>query len=178
MVAGGVTELFGGDDLPTVEVLNIDTLQWYTASSLPQAAGSPQITLCGGSFYLCIDNTIFSCLVEDLLKSCKPTSTNSSDGSSVWTRLAHIPRLNDSSLATLRGRVLAIGGYDKLGNPSGAILCYEVATNSWSAIGELPTPRYLVLAAVLPSNELVVVGGHDKNSRSLYTCTNQVCLVT
>ena len=57
--------------------------------------------------------------------------------------------------------MLAIGGDDGATNPTGAIHCYDVATNLWSVIGEIPTPRYQVLAAVLPSNELVVVGGYD-----------------
>ena len=90
-------------------------------------------------------------------------STNSSDGDSVWTRLASIPVEEDSALAPLRGHVLAIGGYCSYiyGGPTGAIHCYDVATNSWSVIGQIPTPRYRVLTAVLSSNELVVVGGFD-----------------
>ena len=150
----------------TVEVLNTETLQWSTASSLPEAVSFPQMTTCGGCLYLADDESnVFSCFVEDLLKS-----TNSSDGGSVWTRLASIPVGEDSTLATLRGRVLAIGGDDDgTGNPTGAIHCYDVATNSWSVIGEMPTPRYRVLAAVLPSNELVVVGGKDASGDWCFT---------
>ena len=61
-------------------------------------------------------------------------STNSSDGGSVWTRLANIPAPEKSTLATLRGCVLAIGvaGF----NPTGTIPCYDADTNSWSVIGE------------------------------------------
>ena len=141
----------------TVEVLNTETLQWSTASSLPEAVDYPQMTTCGGRLYLADDESnVFSCSVEDLLKS-----TNSSDSGSMWIRLASIPVEEDSTLATLRGRVLAIGGDDGAGNPTGAIHCYDVATNSWSVIGEIPSPRYRVLTAVLPSNELVVVGGID-----------------
>ena len=115
------------------------------------------MTTCGGCLYLAGNNSnVFSCSVEDLLKY-----TNSSDGSSVWTRLASIPTSKGSTLATLRGRVLAIGGYGYNSSPTGAIHCYDVATNSWSVIGEMPTPRHRVLTAVLPSNELVVVGGYD-----------------
>ena len=115
------------------------------------------MTTCGGCLYLADDKSnVFSCSVEYLLKS-----TNSSDGGSVWTRLASIPVEEDSTLATLRGRVLAIGGYVDDDDPTGAIHCYDVATNSWSVIGEIPTPRFVVLTAVLPSNELVVVGGYD-----------------
>ena len=55
--------------------------------------------------------------------------------------------------------MLAIGGENDDWNPTGAIHCYDVATNSWSVISEMPTPRQRVLNAVLPSNELMVVGG-------------------
>ena len=149
----------GSGDLSTVEVLSQETLQWSTASSLPVDVASPQLTLCGRSFYLLNVKSLYSCSVEDLLKSCKP-ATNSSDGCSVWTELAAVPVTFYSSLVTLRGHVLAIGGaHDRFdGNPTGAIHCYNVTTNSWSHC-EMPTPRYDVLAAVLPSNDLVVVGG-------------------
>ena len=156
VVAGGTLPL-SRDGIATVEVLNTETLQWSTASSLPEAVHFPQMTTCGGCLYLADHKSnVFSCSVEDFLKS-----TNSSDGGSVWTRLASIPVEEDSTLATLRGRVLAIGGYKDHSGGTGAIHCYDVATNLWSVIGEIPTPRYSVLAAVLPSNELVVVGGID-----------------
>ena len=159
VVAGGKREYISGD-LSTVEVLSQETLQWSTASSFPVDVPFPQLTLCGGSFYLLNYNNLYSCSVEDLLKSCKP-ATNSSDGGSVWTELAAVPVKRMSSLVTLRGYVLAIGGVDDWfdGNPTGAIHCYNVAANSWSVVGEIRTPRSEVLAAVLPSNDLVVVGG-------------------
>ena len=165
VVAGGSRSL-GQGTVATVEVLNTKTFQWSTANSLPEAVGHPQMTTCGGCIYLARqqDNEVFSCSVEDLLKS-----TNSSDGGSVWTRLANIPTPKWSTLATLRGRVLAIGGGRGVGYPTGAIHCYDAATNSWSVIGETPTPGYGYLTAVLPSNELVVVGG--QGSFHMYTTT-------
>ena len=159
VVAGGRRS----GNMATVEVLNTETLQWSTASSLPEAVFYPQMTTCGGHLYLS-GNIIFSCFVEDLLKS-----TNTSDGGSVWTRLASIPAPRWSTLATLRGHVLAIGGIDG-GNPTACIYCYDVTTNSWSVISEMPTPRSLVLTAVLSSNELVVVGG-QRASEKYYTIT-------
>ena len=128
----------------TVEVLNTETLQWSTASSLPQAVPYPRMTTCGGCIYLAGSDDVFWCSMEDL-----SNSVNSSIRGSVWTS---IPAPWWSSLATLKGRVLAIGGGSK-------IHCYDVATNSWSVIGETPTPRARVLSAILPSNELVVVEG-------------------
>ena len=158
----------GGQNAATVEVLNTETLQWSTASSLPEEVWCLQMTTCGGCLYLADDKSnAFSCSVEDLLKS-----TNSSDGGSVWTRLANIPGRGDFSLTTLRGRVLAIGGRGAGGNPTRAIHCYDMATmatNSWSVIDHTLTPRCNILTAVVSSNELVVVGGKDL-SRSL--CCN------
>ena len=153
VVAGGMREYISGF-LSTVEVLSQETLQWSTASSLPVDVPYPQLTLCGGSFYLLKGNSLYSCSVDDLLKSSKP-ATNSSDGGSVWTELVAVPVRCNPTLVTLRGRVLAI----EESNLTGAIHCYNMTTNSWSVIGEMPTPRSSVLAAVLPSNDLVVVGG-------------------
>ena len=114
------------------------------------------MTTCGECLYLADDKSnVFSCSVEDLL--------NSSDGGSMWTRLASIPAQRESILATLRGRVLAIGGDDDNDYPTGAIHCCDAATNLWSVIGEIPTPRSRVQTAVLPSNELVVVGGYGES---------------
>ena len=155
--------------MATVELLNTETLQWSTASSLPETVSFPTMTTCGGCIYFANKgNKVFSSSVEDL------KSTNSRDGGSVWTRLANIPTPQMSTLATLRGRVLAIGGRDG-GNPTGAIHCYDVATNSWSVIGEMPTPRFVVLTAVLPSNELVVVGGKGTRLRFLATTEIATC---
>ena len=160
VVAGGRTQEFSfSGRLSTVEVLNLHTLQWASASSSPEALQYPSMTLCGEYIYLSGNKTLFSCSVEDLVNSCKLAITNSS---SVWTRLPDTPT-HGTTLATLRGCVLTLGGSDKYagGIPTGAIHCYDRSTNSWSAIGEMPTPRYATLVAVLPSNELVVVGGRD-----------------
>ena len=159
----------GGRKMATVEVLNTETLQWSTASSLSETVPYPIITTCGGSIYLANKDRVFSSSMEDLLQS-----THSSDGGSVWTRLANIPTPQMSTLATLRGHVLAIGGYD-VGNPTGAIHCYDVATNSWSVIGEMPTPRFWALTAVLPSNKLVVVGGVGTNHMVCHTTAIATC---
>ena len=164
VVAGGRSHMVIGQDmLCEVEILNLDSLHWSSASSSPQAFQFPHMTLCGEHLYLSEHNTIFACSVEELFKSCKPGSTNSSDCDSVWTKLADIPVPYYTSLTTLRGQVLAIGGSDQqCGDiPTGAIHQYNRSTNSWSVIGEMPTPRDSPLVAVLPSNELIVVGGRS-----------------
>ena len=158
IVAGGETGL-GGDALSVVETLDTNTLQWSSVSSSPKALRNPNMTLCNGQLYLSEHSKIFSCSVRELLKSRKPASTNSSV--SVWTKLTDIPVPYYASLTTLRGQVLAIGGRDQLlpSQPTGAIHQYNRSTNSWSVIGEMPTPRACPLVAVLPNYDLIVVGG-------------------
>ena len=73
----------------------------------------------------------------------------------------------------MKGKILAIGGSANKkfgGTPTGAIHYYDRSTNSWSAIGEMPTPRSHTLVAVLPSNELIAVGGVDR--------TGMLCNIT
>ena len=162
VVAAGAKEYLG-DGLSTVEVLDTETLQWSMASSLPQDIAYSKMTLCSGYVYLSGGNTVFSCSVEGLLQSCqlpphKPTSINSSKSGSIWTRQANIP-VWGSSLATLGEHVLAIGGQTGGYNPTANIHCYDRTTNSWSVIGEMPTPRFNALTLVSPDSELIVVGG-------------------
>ena len=158
IVAGGDTGLGGA--LSVVETLDTNTLQWSSVSSSPEEVRYPSMTLYNGQLYLSEDSKIFSCSVEELLKSRKPASTNSSG--SVWIKLTDIPVPYWARPTTLRGQVLAIGGSDQQlgGIPTEAIHQYNRSTNSWSVIGEMPTPRAYPLVAVLPSHELIVVGGY------------------
>ena len=172
VVAGGRLNWSSDGALCGVEILDLDSLQWSSASSSPRGLHWPHMSLCGEHLYLSQDNTIFSCSVEDLLKSCKPasfddSSTSVNNDSSVWTKLTDIPVQYSASLTTLSGQVLAIGGSDQpsSGTPTGAIHRYDRSTNSWSVIGEMPTPRSHPLVAVLPSNELIAVGGEDGRSK-------------
>ena len=67
VVAGGRLSRMG-DEVATVEVLNIETLQWSTANSLPQVVVYPQMKTCGGCIYLANSgNEVSLCPVEDLL---------------------------------------------------------------------------------------------------------------
>ena len=155
IVAGGSTS---EATTAEVEVLDTKTHQWFTACSLPQAVANPPMTLCDGFLYLSNSiNTVYSCSVEGLL-----VSANSSDGGSLWTELAEIPVRINSSIVTLGGRVLAISSENYDHSQTGAIYRLDEASNSWSIIGEMLTPRRDVLTAVLPSNKLVVVGGQTE----------------
>lgn len=168
VVAGGKMK---NEDVFEVEVLDTDNMQWSKVANIPPSSKDPWLTLCGGQIYLRQGNILYSSAADQLLE-LQASSTNTSDAGCVWTRLADIPVPFHASLTSLKEHVLAIGGSDtKLGwQTSSAIRCYHRATNSWSVIGYLPTPRHSVLTAVLPSNEIIVVGGWTKVTSNYGTC--------
>ena len=173
IVAGG----YGGDEdeaLKTVEVLNTETREWHTAADLPQPLAESSRSLCGDLVYLLggveedetATNSVYSCSLTSLLSSTGPTSlggclvstlTRSSKGSP-WNRVADLP-VNCSTAVSLHGRLLAIGGEDSEDKPTTAVHMYQPTTNSWEVISYMTTPRYDCLSAILPDNQLMVVGG-------------------
>jgi N-acetylneuraminic acid mutarotase len=55
--------------------------------------------------------------------------------------------------------VIKVGGRDKGLNPSSAIHRYYPTTNSWDLISNMPTARWDSVVAVLPTDEVMVIGG-------------------
>lgn len=174
VVAGGRRGKFG-DGLSSVEVMSSDTYQWFVACSLPQEIKYPLMALCGGYLYVSnsLNNAIFSYSMEELIQSCQVpyTNTSSSRDECTWTRLPAINDIcNGPTLATVGEHLLAIGGIVNSDQPTGVVHCYDRTTDLWSVTGKMPTSRYCALVTVLPSDEVVVVGG-KKNSFSLYDVT-------
>ena len=168
VAAGGVGEQTSYPR--TVEVMDTETLQWSTASSLPFALRCASATICQDHIYLLGFDTInepqsvLACSMADLLQSCRSQSLGTSlNLQAVWHRVANLP-VRNSSCATLCGQLLAVGGSDSFINRSDgdttAIHQYNPANNSWEVISHMPTARSETLAAVLPGNKLMVVGGY------------------
>ena len=57
------------------------------------------------------------------------------------------------------GHLLAIGGRDDSGRDTADIHCYDTHTDSWQVVSEMKNKRCGCLAAVLPEDCLLVVGG-------------------
>ena len=160
----------GGDhkSLHTVEVMDMETLQWSTASSLPFALRYASATICQDRIYLLgydmsdAPRSVLACSMADLLQSCRPQMLGASLKTltlqEVWHRVANLP-VCSSSCATLCGQLLAVGGSDDISYMT-AIHQYNPATNSWEVISHMPTRRSHTLVAVLPGNKLMVVGGY------------------
>ena len=163
IVAGG---LGVGRALSTVEVMDMNTREWYTAASLPEPVWNMSVTVCGGRLYLLggegknyhRTHAVFTCTLESLIRSCHPPSQTPPHTSepSVWQRVADVP-VWWSTCTTLNGRVLAVGGLDSHNNPTAAVHMYNPDSDSWLVLGNLPTAQSLCLVVGL-SNCIIAVG--------------------
>ena len=168
IVAGGWGE--GDRVLSTVEVMDTETHQWFTAADLPEPTYQASATVCGDQLYVlgrmdkdrAFIKSVYTCSVSALLLSCIPSSfkkTTLKYKSGAWRRVADLP-LIQSTCESFRGLLLATGGkMDPAGKPTAAIYVYNSTTNCWEIISHMTTGRYDCLTAVLPDNRLMIMGG-------------------
>ena len=121
--------------------------------------------------------SVLTCSLDALLQSCRLQSLGErlrnlslSPRPKVWHQLADTP-VALSTCASLQGQLLAVGGKDSDDKETAAIRMYDTTTNSWEVISHMVTPRFQCFVAILPHNELMIVGG---NSAGYWTSTDSV----
>ena len=170
----------------TVEVMDTETSQWSTARSLPPPGDDypfyrVSATVCGD--YLLYfwgyspweahlhfpglrresSHAVLICSLSDLLKSCQPQplvsqkTTALTSREAVWQEVADVP-VEDITCVAFNGHLRAIGESNSNGRPTN-IYTLNPITKSWKVTSQIPTPRSHCLAAALPGNKLMVVGG-------------------
>ena len=171
VVAGGYD---GRKNLDTVEVMNIATKQWTTAQHLSHPFGLISGTICGDQLYLgggCIrvgepSRSVLTCSLTDLLPpqslGVRVRTLSLATKPGVWREIKNLP-VTRSTLTTLGGHLLAIGGKSDLHSTTGDVRCYDHQTDSWHVVSKMKNKRYESLSAVLPQDQLLIVGGYGKN---------------
>ena len=152
IVAGGKTK--ERSVLTVVEVMNMATKLWSTAASLPQPVMPvyAPAAACGDRIYILGERYMYTCSVTTLILS------QSLNMLGVWSELA-VPPVTDTTCVSIQGRLLVIGGKGLDEEPTSAIHMYNRTTDSWEVINHMGIPRWQCIAAVLPNNQLMVVGG-------------------
>ena len=182
IVAGGLSTAFNSDNLDTVEIFNIDTSVWSTAASLPHAFANGSATICGDRLYILGGDdkcgpcrSVFLCLLPELLQCYRRRSLlgrmvklvqPSIEEPQVWQHITETP-MYESTCATVRGQLLAVGGRDDSHERTSAVYKYDPKTRSWNVISHMTTARSLCYVAVMDTNELLVVGGARAGSYSV-----------
>ena len=165
IVAGGLNGFWTENQLQAVEVLNTETLQWSAAANLPQPRTCPPGAVCGNHVYILSRSTtgpklMYMCSISDLIQSC-----GSRHRADVWNRVT-APPVTATTCVSINDQLVAIGGADSNRKPSTAIYIYDPTSDSWEIINHMVTPRINCCAAVLASNQLVIVGGRTESGKS------------
>ena len=161
----------------TVEILDTSTRQWHTATELPEPLGACSMTVCGDRIYLLggfdknnqCSQSIYSCSLTTLLMSVGgriARALSRSSTNNTWTRVADLPVLGATAVS-LYGQLIAVGGEVSRSKRTSDIRRYNPSTNSWEVISHMATPRSGCLAAALPDNQLMVVGGRDSDNKKI-----------
>ena len=171
VVAGGYD---GRKNLDTVEVMTIATKQWTTAQHLPHPFGLISGTIYGDQLYLgggfigvgVPSKSVLTCSLTDLLPpqslGVRLRTLSLAIKPGVWREIKNLP-VTGSTLTTLGGHLLAIGGMSDSHGHTADVHCYDHQTDSWHVVSKMKKKRSQPLSAVLPEDQLLVVGGYDKN---------------
>ena len=159
--SGSVLAVAGGHGdsgpLSSVEVYNNG--QWTSGQSLPDACYSMQSVFHGDKWILFRGDRqgteVYCVSLQSLVSGTEQ---------SPWETLPDVP-FPISAIAVVDGRILSIGGVDYR-NLTSSIYAYSPDTQSWIHVGDLPMPLHSTCAIVVPSGELIVLGGRKKGSWS------------
>ena len=190
VVAGGDTTWLKDTFLSTVEILDTTTLQWSSASSLPQPLRGATAAVCvnresrDSTLYLLggwdkNGSTVFACSLESLLSTAVPCDPKQTlflpQGATVpcsccWKVVAAAPH-SDSSCVSLGNKLFTFGGRGAGGGGSEHIHVYCEATDEWQCIGKMLVGRAHPLVSGLADGcRAVIAGGMTKGPHVTSRC--------
>ena len=164
LVAGGRDD--EGERTNAIEVYN--GRHWAKAQYLPNPCEEMKSTIFSGHWYLMggygQGEEVYYASLDSLVASCQPSENPLP---SVWKRLPDAPN-ECSSAAVFGNRLIAVGGQFA----SLSIHAYSSHAQSWVHVWDLPLGLSCTCTAVLPTGELMVIGGGSGGSG--LTCNSRV----
>ena len=167
VVAGGFTS--GGIALSSVEIMNIESKQWYAGTPTCAPWYLMRSAIVGDECFFMGGFTdgengasptptskMYSVSLPNLISRLE---TGERDGK-IWKDISG-PQITHSTPLSISGSLLAVGGKNNDRKTLTAIHLYQPDTGEWVKVGDLPTPRYWCTCALLnPSREILVAGGY------------------
>ena len=166
-VVGGADQR--GKHLSDVEIFMPHTSQWHkTTSPAPSPLYNMTTTVINNK---CFIAEYYSTKVYQLCVSLQQTTTDSTNTPQViteWTNLCDLPH-SGCGLGSINRCLLAVGGsggglFDSITTTLG----FSPITNTWKTVGELPEPRLYCTTVLLPTGELLVMGGRGRSWSRTY----------
>ena len=166
VVAGGLPTTYEFV-LSSVEVMNIESKQWYAGprTCIPWYLMKTAIVgdecffmsgFTGKKLFSAIPSTnVYSVSLSCLISKIQSGKTYGQ----AWKEISGLQTTYSTPLS-IRGSLLAVGGRDNHRNAVTAIHLYKPDTGEWAKVGDLPTPRYYCSCTLLnPVREILVFGG-------------------
>ena len=167
LVAGGADD--EARSIDAIEVYNGH--YWAKAQCLPKPCRCMKSTVLNGHWYLMggwgQGKEVYYASLDSLVASCQPSEKPLP---SVWKRLPDVPH-EDSSIAMFGNRLIAVGGEYPLNS---SIYAYSPHIQSWVHVWDMPVKLRSTCTAVLPTGELMMIGGWSGTSREL--CVHKASL--
>ena len=158
IVAGGLDNNL--DPLDVVQVY--DGRQWRRVEPFPKADYFMKSSLLNGIWYLAggdeQEREVFCTSLHSLIST---TSSDRNRKVSVWKKLPNAP-LEWCTPVTIGKQLAAVGGSSGGQSYSSAVYLYSNPTNTWVYVGDLPVACHSTCTIILPTGELLTVGGEAK----------------
>ena len=173
VVAGGKT--VGGHILSSVEILHINSKQWYAGPPAPTPWYSMKTALVGDTCYFIggnmnrtATNKVYSLSLASLVTRPK---------SDIWMEVQTELQTARSTPLSISGSLLVVGGWVR-NKATAEILLYQPDTRNWINIGELPAPRSNCTCALMAEKTILVAGGFDGNATLKRTDIAQIACMS
>ena len=172
----------GGGEGTTFNLLNVVEIyinhQWSRANSLPTSCASMTSTVFNDHWYLIggygQKEEIYYVSLDSLIASCPSSTTQLS---CEWERLPDIPlECKYGSVIIVENQLVVVGG-EQVDSASSAIYAYSPRTQSWVNVGFLPAAVSNTCATVLPTRDLMVIGGKPESISKVVIMTNSGSVV-
>ena len=171
IVAGGKKgRHYGQTYVNSVEIMDTESGTWCSAARLPNPYSRMSATVCGNRIYMLGGfglmgrvRSVVSCSIDALLQS-QAWSNWIKSGLTfkpVWSLVAKLPRYHFATAISINDQLFALGGCSSKDEKSctKCVHKYNINRNSWEYVCDMPRSVDRCLAAVLPPNKLIVVGG-------------------
>ena len=156
IVAGGSNG--SKSSLDTVEILNTSYNQWFSINSLPFPTSWPSISICRDYIYLHAGDTPSENDYHSVVRCHLSAITVPTQSMDTWKPVACLPVIK-STLATMNGSLLALGGTSHRNEDTRDVHQYNTTTDRWQRICQMSIARSQCTTALFPDNKLIVVGG-------------------
>ncbi len=154
IVAGGVNN---GECLSSVDVMNIDTKEWYSGPPAPIVFSDMKTATVGDMCYY-MGGYAGGCAIKDVYRVSLPALISQvkyrNIDPQIWKKISSL-NVAASTPLSIGGCLLALGGESRCNS----IQHYRPESGDWIQVGDLPSPLYQCTCAVINDGDVLVAGG-------------------